>query len=134
MTASPAPHPTHQPTRHPTHPPTQHPIACAIATFTLTASATALAAVLLFRAISPANSVSLPFERAALAGDAVILGDMTLATISTDAEDAIAIIDNRTQRLLLYRLQNRRRLDYLQSVSLQRVFVEARATYAAGER
>ncbi|MEO0512286.1 MAG: hypothetical protein AAF108_05250 [Planctomycetota bacterium] len=71
------------------------------------------------------------FERSAVAGDAVVLDDMTVLTGEGPIEDVVGVVDNRSERLLLYRLDNRRRLDFVQSVSLRRVFVEARATYGA---
>lgn len=73
-------------------------------------------------------------ERPALGGTVSTVEDLTILTGESSGEDIVYVLDNSAQRVMVYRLANPERVEYLASLSLQRVFIEGRQRYGAGGR
>lgn len=75
----------------------------------------------------------LPGGSVAHAGNVQQVGELTILTAETGAEqDAIYVLDSVNGLLLVYDVQNRASIDLVQSYSVPRLFTDARA--AAGLR
>lgn len=102
------------------------------AEWSLAASGVALGVVALGAVISRGVS-DVTIERAAQASTVSTVGDLTILTGEGQGEDVVYVLDNATERLLIYRLSNPERIEYLETLSLQRVFIEGRRRFG-GER
>lgn len=103
-----------------------------IAELTLMTTAITLAAVLLGGALQHSVGTA-SIERAAEAGTVSTIGDLSILTGASQGEDVVYVLDNTAERLLIYKLSNPERMEYLETLSLQRVFVEGRRRFG-GER
>src|SRR5438445_620781 len=59
-------------------------------------------------------------------------GDFTIMTTNGGNDDIVAVLDNRSEDLAVYRVENQSAFELYQRVPLQRVFTDARARSKAG--
>jgi hypothetical protein len=96
--------------------------------WTLAASAVALGVVALGGVVSQ-SVADLTIERAEEGATVSTVGDMTILTGEGQGEDVVYVLDNTAERLMIYRLSNPERIEYLETLSLQRVFIEGRRRF-----
>lgn len=67
--------------------------------------------------------------------DVATVGDIVTTNIRSGAdEDVVAVLDSRSEIMLVYRVENRVRVELVQSLKLPEVFAEAKGQQGAGWR
>lgn len=88
----------------------------------LWASAFVLAGLVLTQA------ATLPVASSQVAGTVSSVEDLTILTASTGAgEDVVLVLDNQTDDLFVYGVQNRSAVELIQSYDVGRLFTDARS-------
>lgn len=67
--------------------------------------------------------------------DVATVGDIVATNIRSAAdEDIVAVLDTRTETMLVYRVENRVRVELVQTLRLPEVFAEAKGQQGPGRR
>jgi hypothetical protein len=61
-------------------------------------------------------------------------GGLTSLTFEAQNEDLLAVLDARSEQLLVYRVANKAGQDLVQTLSVPRLFIEARQRAGAGRK
>ncbi len=88
----------------------------------LSVSAVMLAGLLAWQA----QAMQLGRDGGAGSGMVSNVGDYTMMTFSTGNEDMLITLDNRSEELYVYRVENQNAVALFQKLSLPRLFLEAR--------
>ncbi|MEC9373492.1 MAG: hypothetical protein VYC34_06595 [Planctomycetota bacterium] len=92
-----------------------------------TGAAALWASAFVILALIVSQAGRLPGVNPAYAGNVSEVGDLTILTAdSGDNEDILCILDNRSEKLFIYGVQNRQSVELFQTYNLSQTFTDAR--------